>query len=311
MTLIFNSTAEFIGETPLIELKAIEKQYDLKARLLAKAECFNPAGSSKDRVALYMIEDAEKRGLIKQGATIIEATSGNTGIGLAAVAVPKGYKVVIVMPDTMSQERIALMRAYGATVVLTDGSLGMAGCIEKANELHASTENSFIPDQFNNPANVRAHYETTAREIWNDSDENVDIFIAGVGTGGTITGVGRYLKEQNENIQIIAVEPKGSPVISGGKAGSHGLQGIGAGFIPKILDLSVIDETLCVTEQEAYSAGRALARHEGLLCGISSGAALHAAIEVAKRPENEGKIITVLLADRGERYLSTEMFSKE
>ena len=310
MILTFNSTAEIIGETPLIELKATAEKYQTKARILAKVEGMNPAGSAKDRVALYIIEEAEKRGLIKPGATVIEATSGNTGIGLAAVAIPKGYNVIIVMPDTMSKERIALMRAYGAEVVLTDGKLGMAGSIEKAKELHASIENSFIADQFNNQANVIAHYETTAPEIWRDCDESVDIFVAGVGTGGTISGVGKYLKEQNEDIKIVAVEPKGSPVLSGGEAGAHGLQGIGAGFIPSILDTSLIDEILCVTEQQAYSVGRALARDEGLLCGISSGAALHAAIEIARRDENEGKIIVVLLADRGDRYLSTEMFAE-
>ncbi len=311
MTIIFDSVAEFIGETPLIELNGIQNEYGLKARILAKVEGFNPAGSAKDRVALYMIEDAEQRGLIKEGATIIEATSGNTGIGLAAVAVPKGYKVIIVMPDTMSQERIALMRAYGASVVLTEGKLGMAGSIAKANELKNSIENSFIPDQFTNPANVRAHYETTAPEIWNDADGNVDIFVAGVGTGGTISGCGKFLKEQNEDIKIIAVEPKNSPVISGGKAGSHGLQGIGAGFIPEILDLSVIDQTVCVTEEEAYSAARLLAKREGLLCGISSGAALHAALELARSEENAGKTICVLLPDKGDRYLSTDLFKEE
>ena len=309
MILTFNSSAEIIGETPLIELQAIGEKYNTKARILAKVEAMNPAGSAKDRVALYIIEDAERRGIIKPGATIIEATSGNTGIGLASVAIPRGYKVVILMPDTMSQERISLMRAYGAEVILTDGKLGMTGSIEKARELNASIENSFIADQFNNPANVLAHYETTAPEIWRDCDESADIFVAGVGTGGTISGIGRYLKEQREDIQIVAVEPKGSPVISGGTAGTHGLQGIGAGFIPSILDLSLIDETVCVTEQEAYAAGRELAKAEGLLCGISSGAALHAAITLAQRDENEGKIIVVLLADRGDRYLSTEMFN--
>ncbi len=309
MILTFNSAAETVGETPLIELKALAKALGLKSKILAKVEGMNPAGSAKDRVALYMIEDAEKRGLISAGATIIEPTSGNTGIGLAAIAVPKGYKVIIVMPDNMSKERQTLMRAYGAELVLTEGKLGMAGCIAKANELKNSIENSFIPDQFGNPANVLAHYETTGPEIWRDSDESVDIFVAGVGTGGTISGCGKFLKEQNENIKIIAVEPKNSPVISGGKAGSHGLQGIGAGFIPEILDLSVIDETLCVDEEEAYAAARLLAKAEGLLCGISSGAALHAAIELANR--EEGKNICVLLPDRGDRYLSTDLFTKE
>ncbi len=308
MILTFNCTNETIGETPSIELKNIEKEFSLGSRLIAKVEGCNPAGSSKDRVALYMLEDAEKRGVLKQGATIIEPTSGNTGIGLAAVAVPKGYRVIIVMPDNMSEERKRLMKAYGAELVLTDGSLGMAGCIEEAKRLNAEIENSFIPDQFNNKANALAHYETTAPELYRDCDESVDIFVAGVGTGGTVTGVGRYLKEQNPDIKIIAVEPSGSPVLSGGKAGAHGLQGIGAGFIPSVLDTSVIDEIICVTEEEAYSAGRLLAKKEGILAGISSGAALHAAISVAKREENEGKTIVVLLPDRGDRYLSTKLF---
>lgn len=307
MILTFNSISETIGETPLIELKSLAKALNLKSKILAKVEGMNPAGSAKDRVALYMIEDAEKRGIIKSGATIIEPTSGNTGIGLAAVAVPRGYRVIIVMPDNMSKERITLMKAYGAEIVLTDGALGMAGCIAKANEICAETENSYIPDQFKNPANVLAHYETTGPEIWRDSDESIDIFVAGVGTGGTVSGVGKYLKEQNENIKIIAVEPQNSPVISGGKAGVHGLQGIGAGFIPEILNLSVIDETVCVNEEQAYAAARLLAKSEGLLCGISSGAALHAAIQLALTQED--KNICVLLPDKGDRYLSTELFA--
>lgn len=307
MILTFNSISETIGETPLIELKSLAKALNLKSKILAKVEGMNPAGSAKDRVALYMIEDAEKRGIIKSGATIIEPTSGNTGIGLAAVAVPRGYRVIIVMPDNMSKERITLMKAYGAEIVLTDGALGMAGCIAKANEICAETENSYIPDQFKNPANALAHYETTGPEIWRDSDESIDIFVAGVGTGGTVSGVGKYLKEQNENIKIIAVEPQNSPVISGGKAGVHGLQGIGAGFIPEILNLSVIDETVCVNEEQAYAAARLLAKSEGLLCGISSGAALHAAIQLALTQED--KNICVLLPDKGDRYLSTELFA--
>ena len=308
MILTFNSSAEIIGETPLIELKNLKKQLNLKGNILAKVEGMNPAGSSKDRVALYMVEEAEKRGILKSGSTIIEPTSGNTGIGLAAVAVPRGYRVIIVMPDNMSEERKTLMRAYGAELVLTDGALGMLGSIEKAKELQSQIENSYIPDQFNNPANVKAHYETTGPEIWRDSDESVEILVAGVGTGGTLTGIGSYFKEQNESVKIVAVEPDKSPVISGGKAGSHGLQGIGAGFIPEILDLSLIDEVYTVNEDEAYEAARLLAKAEGLLCGISSGAALHAAKILAEREENKGKNIVVLLPDSGERYLSTELF---
>lgn len=308
MILTFNSVSETVGETPLIELKSLKKELNLKGNILAKVEGMNPAGSAKDRVALYMIEDAEKQGLIEEGSTIIEPTSGNTGIGLAAIAVPKGYRVIIVMPDNMSEERKALMRAYGAELVLTDGKLGMTGSIKKARELNESIVNSFIPDQFNNPANVKAHYETTGPEIWRDSDESIEILVAGVGTGGTISGIGAYLKEQNENVKVVAVEPAGSPVISGGVAGKHGLQGIGAGFIPNILDLSVIDAVSTVTEDEAYAAARMLAKCEGLLCGISSGAALHTAIELARDDENEGKNIAVILPDRGDRYLSTELF---
>ena len=308
MILTFNNSTETVGETPSIELKNIEKEFDLTSRLIAKVEGANPAGSAKDRAALYMIEHAEKNGLIQKGSTIIEPTSGNTGIALAAIAVPRGYRVIIVMPDNMSEERKKLMTAYGAELVLTDGSLGMKGCIEKAQELKAQIENSFIPDQFNNPANALAHYETTAPELYRDCDENVDIFVAGVGTGGTVTGVGRYLKEQNENVKIIAVEPKNSPVLSGGKAGAHGIQGIGAGFVPTVLDLNVIDEIFCVTEEESHNAARLLAKKEGILAGISSGAALHAAIEIAKREESKDKNIVVLLPDRGDRYLSTPLF---
>ena len=308
MILTFNNSTETVGETPSIELKNIERELCLTSRLIAKVEGANPNGSAKDRAALYMIEAAEKQGLIQKGATIIEPTSGNTGIALAAIAVPRGYRVIIVMPDNMSEERKKLMTAYGAELVLTDGCLGMKGCIEKAQELKEQIENSFIPDQFNNKANALAHYETTAPELYRDCDESVDIFVAGVGTGGTITGVGRYLKEQNENVRIIAVEPEGSPVLSGGKAGAHGIQGIGAGFVPTVLDVSVIDEIFRVTEEEAYNAARLLAKKEGILAGISSGAALHAAIEIAKREENKDKNIVVLLPDRGDRYLSTPLF---
>lgn len=305
---IRKSVSELVGNTPLVELTNIEREYSLPCTLIAKPESLNPAGSAKDRVALAMIEDAEKRGILKSGATIIEATSGNTGIGLAAVAVPKGYRVIIVMPDTMSEERRTLMTAFGAELVLTDGSLGMSGSIAEANRLNNEIEGSFIPDQFANKANIKAHYETTGPEIWRDTDGDIDIFVAGVGTGGTITGVGRYLKEKNKDIKIVAVEPKRSPVLSGGKAAPHGLQGIGANFVPEILDIDIIDEIIQVTEEEAFKAGRLLAKKEGLLCGISSGAALHAAIELAKRDESKGKSIVVLLADTGDRYLSTELF---
>lgn len=308
MILTFNNSTETVGETPSIELKNIENELDLSSRLIAKVEGANPAGSAKDRAALYMVEQAEKLGLIEKGATLIEPTSGNTGIALAAIAVPRGYRVIIVMPDNMSEERKRLMTAYGAELVLTDGKLGMTGSIEKAKQLHSQIENSFIPDQFNNPANALAHYETTAPELYRDCDESVDIFVAGVGTGGTITGVGRYLKEQNPDIKIIAVEPKSSPVLSGGNAGAHGIQGIGAGFVPSVLDKSVIDEIICVTEEESYNAARLLAKKEGILAGISSGAALHAAMLVAKREENIDKNIVVLLPDRGDRYLSTPLF---
>lgn len=308
MNLTFNSARETVGETPAIRLRNIEKEFSLSAKLIAKVEGMNPSGSAKDRAALYMIESAEKSGDLKPGGTIIEPTSGNTGIGLAAIAVPKGYRVIIVMPDTMSKERRTLMTAYGAELVLTDGALGMAGAIEKAEQLHKDIENSFIPDQFGNPANANAHYETTGPEIYRDCDEDVSAFVAGVGTGGTITGVGRFLKEEDANIKIIAVEPKNSPVLSGGKAGSHGLQGIGAGFIPKVLDVNIIDEIVTVSEEEAFSAGRLLAKKEGILAGISSGAALYAAIEIAKRKEFEDKNVIVLLPDTGDRYLSTKLF---
>ena len=306
MSTIFGSAAELIGGTPLLELKNYGK--NLNARILAKLECFNPGGSAKDRVALAMILDAEKSGKLTPGSVIIEPTSGNTGIGLAAVASSRGYRCIIVMPDSMSVERQILMTAFGAELVLTPGKDGMSGAIAKAEELAASIPHSFIPDQFNNPANPAAHYATTGPEIWRDTDGQVDIFVAGVGTGGTITGVGRYLKEQNPSIRVVAVEPAGSPLLSGGKAGPHGLQGIGANFIPGALDTTIYDEVIPVSESDAYTAGRDLGRKEGVLVGISSGAALHAALVLANRPENAGKTIVALLPDTGDRYLSTEMF---
>lgn len=299
---------DLIGSTPLLELCRLQSEYNVKATLLAKLEGMNPAGSAKDRVGAAMIAAAEAAGQLRHGATIIEPTSGNTGIGLAAVAAVKGYKVILTMPDTMSEERRRLLRAYGAELVLTDGKLGMAGAIAKAQELAASIPDSFIPSQFENPFNAMAHYTTTGPEIWIDTNGNVDAFVAGIGTGGTITGVGRYLKEQNPAVTIIGAEPAGSPVLSGGQAGPHGLQGIGAGFVPAVLDMSVVDEVLTVTEEEAYAAARVLARREGVLVGISSGAALSAAIRWASRPENEGKTVVVLLPDTGDRYLSTALF---
>ena len=308
MAKVFTSLTQLIGNTPLLELTALEKKEKLSARLLAKLECFNPAGSAKDRVALSMILDAEERGLLKPGSVIIEPTSGNTGIGLAAVAAGRGYRTVIVMPDSMSVERQKLMTAYGAELVLTPGALGMTGAIEKAEELAASLPGSFIPAQFDNPANPAAHYRTTGPEIWRDTDGKVDIFVAGVGTGGTLTGVGEYLKEQDPKVRIVAVEPAGSPLLSGGKAGAHGLQGIGANFIPKVLNREIYDQVIPVTEEEAYAAGRLLGKTEGILAGISSGAALHGALELAKLPENAGKTVVVLLPDTGDRYLSTPMF---
>ena len=305
---IYTSIDQLVGNTPLLELKNIAEAKKLSARLLAKLEYLNPAGSVKDRVALNMILTAEAEGKLRPGATIIEPTSGNTGIGLAAVAVGKGYRVIIVMPDTMSMERRMLMTAYGAELVLTEGKLGMQGAIEKAEALAAAIPGSFIPGQFDNPANPAAHEASTGPEIWDDTEGNVDIFVAGVGTGGTLTGVGRYLKAQSSNVQVVAVEPEASPLLSGGKAGPHGLQGIGANFIPTVLDTAVYDEIIKVTEAQAYAAGRLLGQKEGILAGISSGAALHAAIELAKRPENKGKNIVVLLPDTGDRYLSTPMF---
>ena len=310
MSRIYTSADQLIGKTPLLRLTHLEKQEQLAARILAKLEFFNPAGSAKDRVALNMILDAEEKGLLKPGSTIIEPTSGNTGIGLAAVAVARGYKAIIVMPDSMSAERQMLMGAYGAEPVLTPGAEGMAGAIAKAEELSREIPGSFIPDQFSNPANAAAHYKTTGPEIWADTDGNVDIFVATVGTGGTLTGTGRYLKEQNPNINVIAVEPAESPLLSQGKAGHHGIQGIGANFVPKVLDTGIYDEVVTVTTEDAYAMGRRLGTNEGILCGISSGAALQAALVVAKRPENAGKNIVVLLPDTGERYLSTSMFSR-
>lgn len=304
--MIYKSVSELIGKTPLVELTKIEE--GLNARILAKLEFFNPAGSVKDRVAKNMIEKAEKEGKLKPGSVIIEPTSGNTGIGIAAVAASKGYRAVIVMPDTMSVERQRLMKAYGAEVVLTDGTLGMQGAIAKAEEIAESIEGSIIAGQFVNPANPEAHYLTTGPEIWEDTAGNIDFFVAGIGTGGTITGVGKYLKEKNPEIKIIGVEPSNSPFISKGEAGPHGLQGIGAGFKPEILDTDIIDEIITVSENEAYNAGRALARCEGILTGITSGASLFASLIIASRPENEGKTVVALLPDTGERYLSCEMY---
>ena len=308
MSKIFKSADQLIGGTPLLELSGIEREYGLKARLLAKLEYFNPAGSVKDRVAKAMLDEAEKSGELRPGAVVIEPTSGNTGIGLAAVAAARGYKAVIVMPNTMSEERRRLVKAYGAELVLTDGKKGMTGAIEKAEELKAETPGSIIAGQFVNPANPKAHFETTGPEIYEDTDGKVDIFVAGVGTGGTVTGVGKYLKSKNPDIKIVAVEPSDSAVLSGKSAGPHKLQGIGAGFVPEVLDMSVCDEIMTVTSEQAFAAGREMGRREGVLVGISSGAALHAAKELAKREENEGKTVVVLLPDTGDRYLSTELF---
>ena len=309
MANIYTSTDQLIGKTPLLELTHIEKALGLKAKVLAKLEYFNPAGSVKDRVAKAMIDDAEEKGLLKPGSVIIEPTSGNTGIGLAAVAAARGYRIIIVMPDTMSVERRQLMKAYGAELVLSEGAKGMKGAIAKADELAASIPGSFIPGQFVNPANPKAHFETTGPEIYADTDGEVDIFVAGVGTGGTITGVGEYLKSKKPEIKVVAVEPATSPVLSKGTAGAHKIQGIGAGFVPKVLDTGVYDEIIPVANEDAFAVGKQIGKAEGVLVGISSGAAAWAAIELAKRPENEGKTIVVLLPDTGDRYLSTPLFA--
>ena len=305
---VYKSIAELIGRTPLLDLSGKAKGILPGTKIYAKLECFNPAGSSKDRVAKTMIEDAEQKGILKPGAVIIEPTSGNTGIGLAAVAAERGYRVILTMPETMSVERRNLLKAYGAEIVLTDGTKGMTGAIEKAQELHDSIPGSFVPGQFTNPANVRAHFETTGPEIWNDTEGRTDIFVASVGTGGTITGTGAYLKNRNPAVKVVAVEPAGSPMLSKGVSGSHQIQGIGAGFVPEILDTDLLDEIVAVTDEDAFAAGKKLAG-DGLLVGISSGAVFHAAEQLANRPENKGKIIVALLPDSGERYLSTPMFS--
>lgn len=308
MSKIYNSIDELIGKTPLLRLKNTERKYGINAQLIAKLEYLNPAGSSKDRIAKKMIDDAEKSGILNKDTVIIEPTSGNTGIGLASVAAARGYKAVIVMPDSMSAERIKIMAAYGAQVVLTDGAKGMAGAIEKAEEINKEIKNSFIAGQFENQSNPQAHYETTGPEIWEDTDGDIDIFIASIGTGGTISGTGKYLKEKNKNIKIYGVEPAESPLLSGGKAGAHGIQGIGANFIPKTLDTGVYDEIITVTTEQAYAFGGELGKNEGFLSGISSGSVIAAAINIAKRPENAGKKIVLLLADTGDRYLSTELY---
>ena len=309
MSNIYTSADQLIGRTPLLELTHIEKAHDLKAKIVAKLEYFNPAGSVKDRIAKAMIDDAEAKGLLKAGSVIIEPTSGNTGIGLASVAAARGYRIIIVMPETMSVERRQLMKAYGAELVLTEGAKGMKGAIAKADELAKEIPNSFVAGQFVNPANPKAHYETTGPEIWQDTDGKVDFFVAGVGTGGTITGVGKFLKEKNPAVKVVAVEPKTSAVLSTGVAGSHKIQGIGAGFVPDVLDTKVYDEIITVENDDAFATGRLIGKHEGVLVGISSGAAVWAAIELAKRPENKGKTIVALLPDTGDRYLSTPLFA--
>ena len=309
MSRIYTSADQLIGKTPLLELTHIEKKYGLKAKLLAKLEYFNPAGSVKDRVARAMIDDAEAKGLLKEGSVIIEPTSGNTGIGLASVAAARGYRIIIVMPDTMSVERRQLMKAYGAELVLSEGAKGMKGAIAKADELAREIPNSFIPGQFVNPANPKAHFETTGPEIYEDTDGEVDIFVAGVGTGGTITGVGQYLKSKKPEVKVVAVEPRSSAVLSTGVAGAHKIQGIGAGFVPDVLDTRIYDEIIPVENDDAFAAGREIGRSEGVLVGISSGAAVWAAVELARRPENEGKTIVALLPDTGDRYLSTPLFA--
>lgn len=305
---IYKSMTELIGNTPLMELTAVERAYGLEAKILAKLECFNPAGSAKDRIGRKMIEDAEEKGILRQGSVIIEPTSGNTGIGIAAAATAKGYRVIITMPDTMSVERRSLMKAYGAEVVLTEGAKGMKGAIEKAEELAKEIEGSFIPGQFENPANPMAHEETTGPEIWNDTDGTVDIFVSAVGTGGTLSGTGRFLKSKNPDIRVVAVEPESSPLLSEGRAGAHKIQGIGANFVPNTLDRTVYDEIITVSDEAAYEGSRTVSSKEGLLVGISSGAALSAAIELARREENKGKNIVVIFPDSGERYLSTPDF---
>lgn len=309
MSVVYTSADQLIGNTPLLELTHIEKKENLQARILTKLEYLNPAGSVKDRIAKAMFDDAEAKGELKPGFTIIEPTSGNTGIGLASVAAARGYRIILTMPETMSVERRQLMKAYGAELVLTDGSKGMKGAIAKAKELAQEIPHSFIPGQFTNPANPLAHQTTTGPEIWNDTDGKVDIFVAGVGTGGTITGVGRYLKEQNPSVTLVAVEPQDSPVLSEGRSGSHKIQGIGAGFVPQVLDTTLYDEVIPVSNDDAFAAGKLIGHTEGILVGISSGAALHAAIELAKHPENAGATIVVLFPDTGDRYLSTPLFS--
>ena len=310
MSKIYTSSDELIGKTPILELTHLEKKYDLKAKILAKLEYFNPAGSVKDRIAKAMIDDAEQSGKLKAGSVIIEPTSGNTGIGLAAVAAARGYRIIIVMPETMSVERRQLMKAYGAELVLTEGAKGMKGAIAKSEELAKEIPNSFIPGQFINPANPKAHYLTTGPEIYEDTDGNVDIFVAGVGTGGTITGVGKYLKSKNPKIRVVAVEPESSAVLSTGVPGAHKIQGIGAGFVPDVLDTKIYDEIITVSNEDAFETGRLIGKNEGVLVGISSGAAVYAALELAKRSENEGRTIVVLLPDMGDRYLSTPLFSE-
>lgn len=308
---VYESVDQLVGHTPLLELKRVEEAHGVSARILGKLEYFNPAGSIKDRIAKAMIDDAEAAGILKPGATIIEPTSGNTGIGLASIAAARGYQLILTMPETMSVERRNLIKAYGAKIVLTDGAKGMTGAIEKANELAAEIEGSFIPGQFINPANPAIHKATTGPEIWQDTDGTVDILVAGVGTGGTLTGIGQYLKEQNPEVKLIAVEPSDSPVLSEGRAGSHKIQGIGAGFVPEVLDTTLYDEVITVESDDAFAIGREIGREEGVLVGISSGAAVWAALELAKRPENEGKTIVAILPDTGERYLSTLMFADE
>lgn len=310
MANIYRGFLDLIGNTPLVEVANLEKAYNLKAKVLVKLEYRNPAGSVKDRIAQAMIEDAEKKGILKEGSVIIEPTSGNTGIGLAAIAAAKGYRAILTMPETMSVERRNILKAYGAEIVLTEGSKGMKGAIAKAEELAKEIEGSFIPGQFDNPANPKIHYETTGPEIWRDTDGKVDAFVAGVGTGGTVTGTGKYLKEQNSDVKVVAVEPASSPVLSQGKAGAHKIQGIGAGFVPKVLDTAVYDEIITVENDDAFAASKELTKKEGILTGISSGAALYAALQLAQRPEFEGKTIVALLPDSGDRYYSTPLFTE-